>query len=741
MPLYLARDTSASRPLPLPCVISALAVLLLMAGAARADSRVEITGLRVGFSGHYRVGFWTPVEVTLNGGEENRTVRLSLSVPDGDGTRTEIVTEPLDLAPAAETRALAYVKFGNVLSDLKIDVRDGEETLTQRTFAAGGNLADAQFHKAFASTEGLVLTLGNPIGIEEAVGRSRGATERINVLNLPDARQLPDEWLGYEGVNMLVICSSPRLDDALAAGSRRLAALDRWLVEGGHVILALGADSQRYLSDDSPLARLLPGRLEGMTALTRTTSLEMYGGTYGGAPLRWPRGARRELPAARLVDVHGRVELAEGDFPLVVRRPYTFGEVTFLAFDLSQPPLVDWAGRNLSVKRLLGQRTQREAKDAIDASATVAANLGLVDLSGQLRSSLDQFQGVRLAPFWAVAALAAVYIALIGPIDFLILKTLVRKMEWTWFTFPLVVLLFCGGAGWAAYHLKGDRLLVNQIDLVDIDVASNRVRGTTWFNLFSPATATYDLSLELRAANLRSDEKREVLLSWQGLPGNVLGGMEQGVSAPTSVARSYQYSPDRAALLRVPVPVWSTKSFVGRWQTTAGAAIEAKLKSGRDDVVEGMLVNRLGLPLKSCLLVAGRWAWELSDLPADEAVPVRAGEQRDLQALLKDFKLVREGDRETPVQVATPYDPASFNVRSILQQMMFYDAGNGRSYTGLLNRYQPYVDLSDHLEFGQAILWGEADLPVTAVCRDGQPLDDAGHERHTFYRFIIPLGG
>ena len=722
-------------------VISALTCLFLATTVASAETAVSIAAVRVGFAGHYRVGFWTPVEVTLRGGDKAVSGRLSLSAPDGDGISTSVTTEPIEVAPGGETRTMTYIKFGNLHSTLAIRFYDEEQAspLFERTFAADGNEPDVEFRKAFASTEGLILTLGNSIGIDDALGRSRDAMERINVVSLPDATQLPDEWLGYEGVNTLVVAPSPPLEDALAAGSRRLAALDRWLVEGGHLIFALGADSADNLSSDSPLARFLPGRLEGMSTLTRTTSLEMFGGTYGGAPLRWQRGERRGLAAARLTDVRGRIELAEGDFPLLVRRPYTFGKVTFLAVDFSRPPLADWAGRKLSVRRLLGQRTKGEANEDVATAPAAATHLGLVDLSGQLRSTLDQFRGVRLAPFWAVAALAAIYIALVGPIDFLLLKTLVRRMEWTWVTFPLIVLVFCGGAGWMAYRMKGDRLLINQIDLLDVDLASDRVRGTTWFNLFSPATSTYDLSLELRVPNEQDNGRREALVSWQGLPGNVLGGMEQGVSGPTSVARAYQFAPDRAELRNVPIPVWSTKSFVGRWQTQAGPTVDAKLKSGRDDVVEGAIVNRLGVPLKDCLLVAGRWAWQLPELPVDEAVPIRAGEQRDLLALLKDFKLVRERDKDTLVQVATPYDPASFNVRSILQQMMFYDTGNGRSYTGLLNRYQPYVDLSDHLEFGQAILWGQADQAAAAVRRDGQPLDEVGHEHETFYRFIIPL--
>jgi hypothetical protein len=713
------------------------ALCLLPSGAAVANENPAITGVRVGFDGHFRVGFWTPVEVALHGGSEQLAAQIVLSLVDGDGMRCETIGRKIEVPAGGDARVTAYAKFGSVRGDLTIALRDGEKTAAERTFIVDQGDDQVNYRPGFASTQGLILSLGNPIGLDEAVGRARDPAEKVNLVALADAAQLPDDWLGYEAVDQLVIGPAPAgLNETLAEGSPQLAALDRWLAEGGRLVLALGADSEHFLSSDRPLSRFLPGKFEGTAHLTRTTSLEMFGGTYGGAPLRWRRGDRRAIAATRLSDVQGHLVLSEGDFPLLVRRAYTFGEVTFAAVDFSQSPLVDWAGRNLALKRVLGQRTGSEKED-LDTAPAPAAHLGLVDLSGQLRSALDQFRGVRLAPFWSVAVLAAVYIALVGPIDYLLLKGVIRRMEWTWITFPLVVLVFCGGAAWAAHRLKGDRLLSNQVDLVDIDLPSERVRGTTWFTLFSPTTTTYNLSLEPQVPHQERASDDEIAISWQGLPGNVLGGMEQQVSAPSGVARSYQISPDRRTLHRAPIPVWSTKSFVGRWRTKAPSTIEVHLKPGRDEVVEGTLVNRLGVPLKDCMLVSGRWAWQFDELPVDRPTRVRAGEQRDLFALLKDFKYIRERDKDTLVQVATPYDQSTFNIHSILQQMMFYDGANGRSYTGLLNRYQPYVDLSGHLQLGQVILWGTADQPASAVLRDGQPLADDDHT--TIYRFLISV--
>ena len=142
------------------------------------------------------------------------------------------------------------------------------------------------------------------------------------------------------------------------------------------------------------------------------------------------------VPAAWLADVQGTVEARDADLPLVVRTVRGFGQVIFLAVDLDEPPLTAWADRPLLVARLLDMPVGHSGETGRSAAML---HHGYDDLAGQLRSALDHFEGVRLAPFWLVAGLLIVYLLLVGPGDFFLLRKLVRRMEWTWLTFPLAV--------------------------------------------------------------------------------------------------------------------------------------------------------------------------------------------------------------------------------------------------------------------------------------------------------------
>src|SRR5690606_12861597 len=95
----------------------------------------------------------------------------------------------------------------------------------------------------------------------------------------------------------------------------------------------------------------------------------------------------------------------------------------------------------------------------MDVSSRVS-HVGYTDLIGQLRAALDQFPAVRLVPFSLVALLIAIYILLIGPLDYLLLRRWGGRFTWTWLTWSMAVIAFCGLAYGLDFWWKGDRLRV-----------------------------------------------------------------------------------------------------------------------------------------------------------------------------------------------------------------------------------------------------------------------------------------
>jgi hypothetical protein len=57
----------------------------------------------------------------------------------------------------------------------------------------------------------------------------------------------------------------------------------------------------------------------------------------------------------------------------------------------------------------------------------------------------------------------------------------------------------------------------------------------------------------------------------------------------------------------------------------------------------------------------------------------------------------------------------------------------------LVHRYQQFVDLSNLVRGGRAVLVGEASRPTARLLRDGRPLAADGDRQWAFYRFVIPV--
>jgi hypothetical protein len=722
--------------------------LLLAAAAVRAQEAAapEIVGIRVGFAGAYKVGLWTPVEVTLRGGGRALDGRLSLTVPDGEGVPSRVSTAadaPCRVPADGEAVVQLCVRFGRVNGWLKAELEVDGRVVAGKSWETAPQADPNHFLPAIESQK-LIVAVG-PAAFQPALpAQGPEAARQAVVAHLDDPRQLPTQWYGYEGVDALILSTSrPEIYRGLSAEDARVAALDEWISLGGRLLLCVGSQGEEILGPCSPLGRFAPGRLEEMTVLRQTAALETYCRSSTAVPAP-AAGDRKGLRVPRLVELSGTVEAREGDLPLVVRTARGFGQILFLAVDLDQPPLSQWNRQDRGL--LLGKLLDLPAPhlEAAEENAPVM-HFGYTDLAGQLRSALDRFPGVSPVPFWAVAGLVVLYIVLIGPADYFFLRKVARRMEWTWLSFPLVVLAFSLAAYLLAYGLKGSQLCIHQVDLVDIDAASGRLRGTTWLNLLSPQSESFHLSFQPKSPEAKAPRDARVLLSWLGLPGGALGGMNPRAADPGLHVGQYEFSPRLDAIENLPIPVWSTRSLTARWTAAAEACLAADL-TDENQVLSGTITNTCRFPLSQCILAHDLWAYELGTLQPGQSAHLGPDVRRsELKTLLTGRKIIFDKSSDKFRQELTPYDQSSTDVPYILRTMTFFEAAGGQRYTGLSNNYQAFVDLSGLLKTDRVILVaegpaGDAAAPLHGeLLRDGQPIGSPQDQHTIIYRFVMPL--
>ena len=718
-------------------------VLPLSVASAQATPKLSVASLEVGFAGRYKVGCWTQATVGLRGGQEPFAGWIRVVASDSDGVPTTFTSSrPVQIGPAETPAVRVNIRPGQTDGQfvVKLVAMDGE-VAAQRTCYTG--LEAGAVPPALGAIDRLVAAYGPPVGLGEVV-----RAELINaptaastvVAQVNNAADLPRDWFGYEGVETVILSTSdPTAYRSLPADSAAIAALERWVELGGHLVLFSGKESAELIGPGGPLERLAPGKFREMAPLRTASPLE----TFAGAEERLG-GGRIDFRVPRLEEVVGEVLSYAGrspeDLPLIVRTRRGLGQITFAGIDPPLAPLSEWTGRISLLRNVLGW-SLGVIEEQEQAQAWTGQ--GFDDLAGQLRTALDvQFVGVRTAPFALVAALIVGYILLIGPGDYMFVTRVRKRPELTWVTFPTIVAAVSIGAYYLAYELKGDQMRVNQVELVDVALESNTIRGTVWTHYFSPRAERYDLSLKPRFADVQLSSEEAPLVAWLGMPGAGLGGMQGGAGQPTLFDRGYAFSPELDRLERLPVQEWSTKTLAGRWTAaTAAPPLRATLRPDAEELVAGELTNHTGVDLDECLLLVGRWAYSLGRLDEGATITIDASRQpRSVKTQLTGASVGDQLPARRTEGGAAVFDPTSADVARLVKLMLFYEAVGGRSYASAWNRYQHFVDMSSLLQTDAAILLARAPGASGRQWLDEQrPLVSDHDQTWTYYRFVIPI--
>jgi len=745
----------------------ALGMAFLGASAAPAarGAEVGVENLRVGFSGtsapnQFKVGTWTPVWVHLKGGDDRLAGTMEVEVPDDDGTPTYFRL-PVDVPARQSVNVVTYARPGSRDPNFLIRLRD------DRGRQVGPAVDGASLAKELIPIlpgETLLLGLGKPSGVEQVPNLpgfandknvAGDSTLKVARIDVTAGAPLPGRWYGYDAAGAVVVDTNDK--DVMARLEVSGQALADWVARGGHLVVSVGANWQAVR--DSVLGPLLPGVPAGQE---RLTSLDIKTlDTFAGAAKSISSPEAPPVLVTKLEKVDdrgGKVLSAAAGVPLVVRGSHGFGRVTLVALDVDGKPFADWPDRALFWVRAFDLRRQSSGDHTpavrISGGGSRLSQSGYTDLTSQLRLALEQFPGVKLIPFGWVAFFIFLYILLIGPGDYLFLKKVVKRMELTWITFPLIVLSVSLAAYFAAYLVKGKELRVNKVDVVDVDQASGRLRGSTFFNLFSPQNRDYDVAVEplpldrdppappkggsaAATASASGEIPRpapgtEVLVTWLGVPEPGFGGMgnsgrlgfSSGGYASTPVGSS-------EALEGVRVPIWSTKLLTARWFGPAPTLVESDLLPVGTDRLAGTVTNRTGADLHDVILAFGRQVYQLGKVANGETVRVELKSDRNLAGLLnqkqKDYVNPQGGSDDR------------LNRPSLSLALMFHDSQ--RSATGeRLMASDPLhdLDLTGLLALDRPMLVGRIGRPAVAL-RLGNAPAAPKVDQTTMLRVILPL--
>ncbi|MCC6416927.1 MAG: hypothetical protein IT429_01620 [Gemmataceae bacterium] len=704
--------------------------------------RVKIEKVRIGFQGSaqadpagtFKPGLWVPVHVTLVAapdGQVTLPVRLDRTAEGELHIETVDSDEVPNVFPQRFRIATEKGPRFNVIGYTKPAAMNPNVRVTLR--AAGTEAtASADGFAALALNESLYLTLGGRLdAVYQALLQLTGnpKAEQTNPRHLAhedDVARLPTRWYGYSPVDLVVLTGNNKgFLEALGKDKTRLEALASWVRHGGRLVVSTDWKNQdllrQLLTDRDAWQPALPDVLpaDQQVEFKRLFSLQNWSGVAEKKPflrlgesvrtalLRIPDGVEveaREPGVVKRRGPDGKEVQQQVEAPLIVRTPHGLGSVTVLAFDVASDHFKPdnkgqfrWKGapdfwaaalRKLA-PRVVTQRDQPGPGGFNPRGAWVGD-----DLTTHLQQELDKFDTPPISFGW-VALFILLYILVVGPFDYLLLKKVFKRLELTWITFPAVVLTISLAAYFTAYAVKGRDLKVNKVDLVDLDLRTDlnkdlaprsaHAYGTTWFTILSPRIQSYTIGIEPvfpRAAGgpkAAKDAAPPALVTWLGRPETAGMGASGRQRSQSLFMRTYTYEPEAAGLRDVPIPVWTTKSFTACWDAPLKALpFEAKLEFDPDHPdrqLFGKIKSNLPFELQNCAILYGaRWYPLNEDCLPGRAVDVAQQKLRGMSfndwvsgRIVVGEKVRQFGDPDDMLP-GGPYEPGL-----VVKELMFHE--------------------------------------------------------------------
>jgi hypothetical protein len=581
-----------------------------------------------------RPGEIAPVRVrALDGGTRPREVLIRLEGRDPDGD-TPLYEVQIVLNPGTVQGVWMYPLIPRNFDTSDVMTLSAYEVIDEAGDGAGADqpvsrgrvgklLGRSQARMKsrlapFDAAIAIVSTSNNSYGLGEYSLTDPGSSwsasghEIIRVIEGLRTTNLPDRWMGYNGLDALVWGQG----DPLELRDDRAAALREWVRRGGHLIIILPVAGQSWTNATAnELFELLPN-----VTITRREGVDLA--AYGPMLTRrtQPRFPKDSVvyelqpspdakPGEAMVVING-----PDDKPVIVRRLVGTGAVTLIGLDLNSQLVASQNLINADVfwNRIIGRRGMVRSQAEIAAlgpQSFISARQDRLfesDIPSAIAKSGKSAAGLLLA-----LVVFVVYWVVAGPGGYAVL----RKMglgRHAWLAFFAAAGVFTAIAWGGALLLRPGRVEVNHLTILDHVYGQPVQRARSWMSVLIPWYG--EAKLEVGDAPQVGDSANrgggDVLMPWTS-PDQAQAGQDmfpdaRGYEVETRLPRSLTV-PTRSTVKQVRAdwsggPAWKMPTPV--IDPADPAAGEPRITDARR--AAGKLVHELPGPLHGVTVLVVR---------------------------------------------------------------------------------------------------------------------------------------
>lgn len=517
---------------------------------------------------------WAPIHITLrNAGVGEVDGRLDISDNTGQPpgnfppNQADYILD-VKLPPGSRKMVEMYVRGADLASPLAVSFTSGHAVVASSSIDAAAQ-TPGTLSVGVLSDDTATRTALRPLKLGDA---------GLSVTQFDDAAPLDTQPQALQNFDLIVLANYA----SETLSSAQVAALRSWVQGGGVLLEAGGPDAQKTLGGLAPDLLAVTWRPSASSVELAPTLPELarLAGDATGATGPAELSVAAARPGATVLAGHGGI-------PLAVDLALGRGYVVYSALEPALAPFAAWqpGAQGDYWWHVLGRALAGPLDTLIQANALSSAGSGPPVGAANIGADLANLPSRSLPSLQIYALLIVLYILVLGPGNFLVLRSL-RRLELSWLTIPAMAVTFGAASFGLAYARNGGDVLANVDTVVYLDAGVPSKLADSYVGVFAPYQADYytvSTPGPALAWSLSSDNGQSIL---------------PGGSRPMLVDEGPRFSARLYGL-----QMWSMRTLAVRQQIDLPGRIEGRLAL-RGSLVSGAVTNTTGLTLYDCVIAA-----------------------------------------------------------------------------------------------------------------------------------------
>ncbi|MBX3080686.1 MAG: hypothetical protein KF716_03565 [Anaerolineae bacterium] len=526
--------------------------------------------VEAGYDGYFRANQWTPLLINISntGAEINGELRVSSN--STSGLAANAYATEITLATQSSKLVNLNVRLMDYTSAVQVELITGDGIIATVTSAVKLVPSSDILYAVVTESPRGVVDLQTSVSLQGSVYQANWRVESV-----------PRHADGLAGLDGLLLTDA----DTGNLNADQRQAIREWVVAGGHLVVTGGPNWQKTQAGVSELIPLVP------TATITLTSLPSIARFSGVADT--PLQSDTPIVVAQGTLTNDAVVLAqESGTPILSRRQLGEGYVDYLALDPGTEPILSWKDRS---RFWISTMTTSDQRPSWSYGVTSPDQASL---------SADFIKGLRLPDVLQLLGFLLIYIILIGPVNYLILRWL-KRPELAWFTIPLIVIATSVYTYATGFSLRGTLVTINRLSLVQVWPGSDRAEVDGVIGILAPRRANYDLTV-------RNNMTLQTLT-------NTAVAINPALNSNMTIFQGSNYE-----ARNVPVDAGTTAAFLveGYTQVTPmeGTATLQLAKSNTGTVFKVKVKNTSGMTLNDVVALCMGGTYRIGTFAADQEI-------------------------------------------------------------------------------------------------------------------------